>query len=379
MYKKNLHRVIITLLAFTCLSLNVFADEIQLNKDHPYRHVVVKGDTLWDISGKFLKNPWLWPKLWGMNRDEIRNPHLIYPGDVVILDLSGAYPRLRLLHETVKLEPTARIEPLAKEAIQTISPHVITPFLTQPLLIENDDLAAAPRIIAGADDRVIMSPGTRVYINEIQEENGANWDIYRPGAQLVDPDTKEVLGTEAIHLGDLNITRYGAPASADIFTAKEEIFAKDRLVIAPDEIRDQFVPHAPENQVKGRIIRIHGGVAGGVAEAGPNSVVAINLGQQDGLEVGHVLAVSRYGRIITDPEYIKPKQAINTASDLSGPPPVNFTKESKDASALEAGQVKLPDERVGLLMVFRTFDRVSYGLIMRSSNAIHTLDAVHTP
>ena len=143
-----------------------------------------------------------------------------------------------------------------------------------------------------------MSPGTRVYINEIQEENGANWDIYRPGAQLVDPDTKEVLGTEAIHLGDLNITRYGAPASADIFTAKEEIFAKDRLVIAPDEIRDQFVPHAPENQVKGRIIRIHGGVAGGVAEAGPNSVVAINLGQQDGLEVGHVLAVSRLAALL---------------------------------------------------------------------------------
>ena len=382
MYKKNLHRVIITLLAFTCLSLNVFADEIQLNKDHPYRHVVVKGDTLWDISGKFLKNPWLWPKLWGMNRDEIRNPHLIYPGDVVILDLSGAYPRLRLLHETVKLEPTARVEALEKEAIQTISPHVITPFLTQPLLIENDDLAAAPRIIAGADDRVIMSPGTRVYINEIKKENGENWDIYRPGAQLVDPDTKEVLGTEAIHLGDLNITRYGAPASADIFTAKEEIFVKDRLVIAPDEIRDQFIPHAPENQVKGRIIRIHGGVSGGVAEAGPNSVVAINLGQKDGLEVGHVLAVSRYGRIITDPEYKKSKSTFNPSpSDhSSGPPPVDFAKKSNQKEpALEAGQVKLPDERVGLLMVFRTFDRVSYGLIMRSSNAIHTLDAVHTP
>lgn len=121
MYKKKLHHAIITLVAFTCLSHNVFADEIQLKKDHPHRHVVVKGDTLWDISGKFLKDPWLWPKLWGMNRDEIRNPHLIYPGDVVILDLSGGDPRLRLLHETVKLEPTARVEELAKESIQTIS------------------------------------------------------------------------------------------------------------------------------------------------------------------------------------------------------------------------------------------------------------------
>ncbi len=390
MYKKKLHHAIITLLAFTCLSLNVFADEIQLKNDHPHRHIVVKGDTLWDISAKFLKDPWLWPKLWGMNRDEIRNPHLIYPGDVVVLDLSGGDPRLRLLHETVKLEPTARVEPLEKEAILTISPHVITPFLTQPLLIENDDLDSAPRIIAGPDNRVIMSPGTRVYINEIQEEAGANWNIYRPGEPLVDPDTRETLGTEALYLGDLNVTRFGAPASADIHTAKEEIFVKDRLVIAPDEIRDRFVPHAPETQVKGRILRIYGGVSGGVAEAGPNTVVAINLGKNDGLEVGHVLAISRYGRIIRDPEYApkgvvenKPKLKelnFDVSKDENGAPIVNFAKEpAKKEMVLEPGQVKLPDERVGLLMVFRTFHRVSYALIMRSSNAVFTLDAVHNP
>jgi LysM repeat protein len=390
MYNKKLHHTIIPLLAFTCLSLNVFADEIQLKKDHPHRHVVVKGDTLWDISAKFLKDPWLWPKLWGMNRDEIRNPHLIYPGEVVILDLSGGDPRLRLLHETVKLEPSVRVEPLEKEAIQTISPNVITPFLTQPLLIENDDLATAPRIIAGPDNRVIMSPGTRVYINDVKEENGANWDVYRPGEQFVDPDTKEILGTEAIYLGDLNVVRFGAPASADILNAKEEIFVKDRLVIATDEIRDRFVPHAPEKQVKGRILRIYGGVAGGVAEAGPNSVVAINLGTKDGLEVGHVLAVSRYGRIIQDPEYkptgiVEQKPALkelnfDVSRDENGAPIVNFAKEPVQKEPILApGQVKLPDERVGLLMVFRTFDRVSYGLIMRTSNAIFTLDAVQTP
>jgi len=390
MYKKKLHHAIITLLAFTCLSHNVFADEIQLKKDHPHRHVVVKGDTLWDISGKFLKDPWLWPKLWGMNRDEIRNPHLIYPGDVVILDLSGGDPRLRLLHETVKLEPTARVEELAKESIQTISPHIITPFLTQPLLIENDDLATAPRIIAGPDNRVIMSPGTRVYLNGIHEEDGPNWNIYRPGEAFVDPDTKEILGTEAIHLGDLNVVRFGEPASADIHAAKEEIFVKDRLVIATDEIRDRFVPHAPDKQVKGRILRIYGGVSGGVAEAGPNSVVAINLGQQDGLEIGHVLAISRYGRVIRDPEY-KPTGVVeqkpnlkelnfDVSRDENGAPIVNFAKEPvKKELILEPGQVKLPDERIGLLMVFRTFDRVSYGLIMRSSNSIFTLDAVQTP
>ncbi len=366
MYKKTLHHAIITLLALTCVSLNAFADEIKLKKDHPHRHVVVKGDTLWDISGKFLKDPWLWPKVWGFNRSEIRNPHLIYPGDVIVLDLSGAYPRLRLLSETVKLEPTARVEPLDKEAIQTISPHIITPFLDQPLLIENEDLASAPRIIAGQDDRVVFSPGTRVYINDVKEEYGANWDIYRPGEQFIDPDTKEVLGTEAIHLGDLNITRFGEPASADIMSAKEEIFVKDRLVLASDEIRDRFVPHAPEADVKGRIIRILGGVAGSVAEAGPHSVVAINLGQEEGIEVGHVLAISRYGRIVRDEEYEE--------KDLT-----EEEEAALEASGLEPGQVKLPDERIGLLMVFRTFNRVSYGLIMRSSNAVFTLDAVHTP
>lgn len=359
MHKKSLYTSIITLLALTCLSLNVFADEIQLQKNAPHRHVVVKGDTLWGISGRFLQNPWLWPQVWKMNRGEIKNPHLIYPGDVVVLDTSGKYPQLRLLHETITLEPGVRIEELEKEAIKTISPSVISPFLSQPLLIENDQLESAPRIIAAQDNRVIFSPGTRVYINNITESMGIHWDIYRPGEKFIDPDTKEVLGTEAVYLGDLNITDFGAPASADITHAKEEVFVKDRLVAASDEFRENYIPHAPENDIKGRILRIYGGVA----EAGPNSVVSINLGKQDGLEEGHVLAISRYGRTIKDPEF--KKTDIQSAADIE--------------NGLEPGQIKLPDERTGLLMVFRTFDRVSYGLIMNATNPIYTLDAVHTP
>lgn len=346
----------------TCLSLNAFADEVQLKENHPYRHVVVKGDTLWGISGQFLKNPWLWPKVWRMNRSQIKNPHLIYPGDVVVLDTSGQYPQLKLLSETITLEPTVRIEELEKEAIKTISPNVITPFLNQPLLIENDQLESSPRIIAGPDNRVILSPGSRVYINDIKEGNGEHWNVYRAGKKFIDPDTKEVLGTEAIHLGDLNITKYGEPASADIVTAKEEILVKDRLITASDQFQSSFVPHAPENEVKGRIIRVVGGVEGGVAEAGPNTVVAINLGKKDGLEAGHVLAISRHGRIIQDPEFNK-----------------KTAKKASTESSLKPGQIKLPNERVGLMMVFRTFDRVSYALIMNSSNAVFTLDAVHTP
>ncbi len=359
MHKKNCYSSIITLLTLACLSINVFADEIQLQKNAPHRHVVVKGDTLWGISGRFLQNPWLWPQVWKMNRAEIKNPHLIYPGDVVVLDTSGKYPQLRLLHETITLEPGVRIEALEKEAIRTISPSVISPFLSQPLLIENDQLESAPRIIAAQDNRVILSPGTRVYINDIAENKGIHWDIYRRGEKFIDPDTKEVLGTEAIYLGDLSITAFGAPASADITHAKEEIFVKDRLVAATNEFQENFVPHAPENDVNGRILRIYGGVA----EAGPSSVVSISLGKKDGLEEGHVLAISRYGRIISDPEF--KETDIQSAADI--------------ANGLEPGQVKLPDERTGLLMVFRTFDRVSYGLIMNASNPIYTLDSVHTP
>jgi hypothetical protein len=365
MHKKNLHHYIITLLTFTCLSINAFADEIQLKENHPYQHVVVKGDTLWDISATFLKDPWLWPKVWRMNRAQIKNPHLIYPGDVVVLDTSGENPQLRLLNETVTLDPTAKIEALEKEAIKTISPNVVMPFLNQPLLIENDQLETSPRIIAGQDNRVIFSPGSRVYVNNIKEEEGQHWNIYRAGDKFIDPDTKEVLGTEAIYLGDLGVTRFGEPASADIITAKEEILVKDRLVPAPDEFQSSFVPHAPENEVMGRILRIHGGVAGSVAEAGPNAVVSVNLGEKDGLEAGHVLAISRYGRVIQDPEYKK-----NDAKSESS---------NNAESSLKPGQVKLPDERVGLLMIFRTFDRVSYGLIMNTSGSVYTLDSVHTP
>ena len=352
-------RHIITLLVLSCLSFNATADDIQLQKNHPDRYVVVKGDTLWGISGKFLRDPWQWPKIWKMNRAEIKNPHWIYPGDVIVLDTSNGAPQLKLLHETVTLEPGVREEPLEKEAIYSIAPNVIGPFLSQPLLIENGKLDNAPRIIAGPDNRVVLSPGSRVYVNDIKEGEGLHWSIYRPGEQLTDPDTKEALGTEAIYLGDANISRYGAPATAEIVRAKEEIFTKDRLVVAPDEFKSSFVPHAPDTQINGRIMRIYGGVA----EGGPNTVVSINRGKRDGLEEGHVLAISRFGRVIKDPEYKESKDG----------------KKEDTSSTLEPGQVKLPDERVGLLMIFRTFDRVSYGLIMSTTDAVYTLDSVQTP
>jgi LysM domain len=382
---------IITLLVLACLSINAFAEDIALQKNHPDRHVVVKGDTLWGISSKFLKDPWQWPKVWRMNRGEIKNPHRIYPGDVVVFDGSGGSPRLRLLHETVNLRPGVRVEPLDQEAVQTISPNVITPFLSQPLMIENGQLDSSPRIIAGQDNRVVLSPGTRVYINNIKDGEGTHWNIYRPGDALRDPDTNEVLGTEAVYLGDVDIARYGAPATGDIVKAKEEIFTKDRLVVSPETFQNSFVPHAPEKQINARIIRFYGGVS----EGGANSVVSINRGKKDGLEEGHVLAISRHGRVITDPEYVKPKDDgrpaqknlkelnfdVNTGAD--GKKIVNFEKSPAAAkptqTVLAPGQVRLPDERIGLMMIFRTFDKVSYGLIMNTSDAVYAEDSISTP
>jgi len=382
-------RNIITLLTFCCLSFHLNAQEIELKKNHPERHVVVKGDTLWGISSKFLKDPWLWPKVWKLNRSQIKNPHLIYPGDVVFLDYSSGKPELRLLRETITLQPGVVEEPLDKVAISTIPLNVIAPFLSQPLVIEKNQLANSPRIIAGQDNRVVLSPGTKIYINKIEEEDGLDWFVYRPGQTLVDPDSKETLGVEAVYLGDARITKYGEPASATISKAKEEIFIKDRLVPAGDDAITNFVPHAPETDIRGRIIKIYGGLA----EAGPESIVAISRGSNDGLEIGHVLAINRYGRVIKDPEPSKETKDksdaktklkeldLEVSKDANGKPIVNSEKNAtkNGGLALEPGMIKLPDERVGLMMVFRVFDRISYGIIMQASESINTKDAVQTP
>src|SRR5690349_4777792 len=150
-----MYKYIITLLSLCCLALPAAADDLQLQENHPDRYVVVKGDTLWGISGKFLKDPWKWPKIWKMNRQQIKNPHWIYPGDVIVLDTSSGQPQLRLLRETVTLQPGIREEPLEKAPIPTIAPNVISPFLSQPLVIENDELNGAPTIIAGQENRVV--------------------------------------------------------------------------------------------------------------------------------------------------------------------------------------------------------------------------------
>lgn len=359
-------RRIITPLMLCCLIMPAIADDEVLRKDHPDRHVVVKGDTLWGISAKFLENPWLWPKVWQMNRAEIHNPHLIYPGDVVMLDYVNGQPQLRLLSETTttSLNPGIRVESLDREAVPTIAPNVIEPFLSKPLIIDADEIKQAASIVGGQQNRVVLAQGDKLYADKIAEGSERLWQAYREGKPLLDPVTKEILGIEAIYLGDVNVTRYGEPATLEVLRSKQEILVGDKLLAATESSATNFIPRAPETTVAGRILSVYGGVA----EAGNNAIVTLNLGKSDGMEPGHVLAIYREGlQVKKSAEKIKELESSRAYKELK--------KEARRAQTM----IKLPDERVGLLMVFRTFKRVSYALVMQANEPINVLDLVQTP
>lgn len=383
-----MNKHIIAPLLLCCLASVAQAEDIALKDGHPDRHVVVKGDTLWDISGKFLKDPWRWPQIWKMNREQIKNPHLIYPGDVVVLDTSSGEAQLRLLRETVTLEPGTRIEPLEKKPIPTIAPSAIAPFLSQPLVIEPDGMADAPSIVGTQEDRLILAPGTRIYADKIEEGAKLNWQIFRPGRDLVDPDSNEMLGVEAIYLGDARLTRIGDPSTLEILKAKEDIYKGDKMIQAPETLMGSFTPRAPEGDIQGRIMTS----LGGVAELGPNSIVTINRGSADGLEEGHVLAIYGQGATTTVPASKKtqpnsdggPTAYVNLDRDENG----ELARDEEGRIMVRVGDtadpgedrtIQLPDERIGLAMVFRTFERVSYALIIKAERPVHVLDKVQTP
>lgn len=332
------------------------AESVPLQEDVPTRYVVKKGDTLWDISARFLKNPWKWPDVWGINRDHIRNPHLIYPGDVILLDLSGATPRLKLEGvadggisrwygyelQTSELKPRMRSEALGL-AIPTISPKSIEPFLIRPLVVDPAQVAAAPVIVANTDQRVIVSAGDTAYVTGLDQRKGPKWQVYRQGRVFQDPDTKEVLGFEAVYLGDADVTGFGEISTVYIVRAQQEIAKGDRLALAPPLQNTPYIPRAPERSVRGRVIA---GADNTVFEMGTYSVLIMNRGARDGLEVGHVLGLYR----------------------SEGTIPLGENKN-----------VPLPEQRYGLVLVFRVFNKMSYGLVMASRRPVNVLDTVRNP
>jgi hypothetical protein len=325
----------------TTLAVAQGAKPIQLADGAPDRHIVTSGDTLWGISAKFLKDPYRWGEVWRMNADEIKNPHRIYPGQVIVLDRSGKEPRLRLA--TVTEQRREYIEPL-KKGIPSIPPQISEPFLSEPRVLDENGLTGAPRVVALQGDRVIAGAGDTVYTTEVTTPNKV-WQLFRPTKPLLDPDTKETLGHEALYLGTARMTQGGNPSSFLVLTSKQEIVRDDRLLVAPRQDVVNYIPHPPATMIQGKVLAIYSGVNFG----GPQSVITLNRGKADGLEPGHVLA-----------------------ADLAGAQVSNRYEGTKT-------NYQLPDARNGLLFVFRVFDRVSYALVMNATHPVVVGDTVRTP
>ncbi len=341
------------------LGAAAFAQPLELAKDAPDKYVVVKGDTLWDISGRFLQKPWRWPEIWQLNREQISNPHLIYPGDVVYLDTSSGSPRLRLgkpvggssgtttmaqTDERVeRAGPSVRSEPIAPAAVPTINAQAIEPFLSRPLIVDPAGLATHPRIVATQDGRVYLSRGELAYVRGVADDSVTDWHIYRSARPILDPDTRLPIAYEAEFVGTAKLERAGDPATFRIVATTEEVGPGDRLMPADRSAVLTYAPRPPASEVNGRIVSIYRGVA----QAARNSVVALNVGSANGLEVGHVLEIKEHGRIVPDRD----------------------TRE----------MIQLPGEPIGHLLVFRTFDKIAYGLIMKSSRDVSIGDDVSNP
>lgn len=323
---------------------------LELAPDAPDSHVVVRGDTLWGLSSRFLKDPYRWPEVWRMNDEQVKNPHRIYPGQVLILDRSGVQPRLRLgalvSSDVVKLSPEARASVDSLE-IPAIPAQVIAPFLSEPLVIEPEGFAGAPRIVATQESRVHTGNDDRIYVANADVQT-RSWQIYRPGKPLVDPDNGAVLGIEAIYLGDAR-TMSGPEndvTTMQVTSVKQEIGRGDRLVKATRPAVLSYMPHKPQQFVNSRVIALYNGVG----EGGRDSIVSITRGSMDGIEPGHVLALYRAGGLV--------------------------------ANRFEDGERithKLPDERYGLVFVFRVFERVSYALVTDASRPVMPGDSVRQP
>ncbi len=326
-------------------SAAISADTLKINPSHPDRYTVVKGDTLWDISGKFLHHPWKWPQLWESN-PQIKNPHLIYPGDVLSFSYVNGKPRLSL-SRNVKLSPTIR-ESSLQEAIKLIPADAISQFLTSPKVVDQQDLANSPYVIDFAGEHLIAGTGDRIYVRSIENPESLSYTVYRQGQPYVRPVTGEVLGYEAVYVADTTLQSAGDPATLSVNKANSEIRIGDRLMVSDaGELALNYFPHPPATEISGSIIS----VMNGVSQIGQHNIVVIDRGTADGVETGQIFDIYQRGRIVADPFH-----------DID-----------------ETTAVKLPDEIAGVLMVFRPFEKVSYALVMEATAALHVLDKIKTP
>lgn len=339
------------------------AAECKFRADAPDQHVVVRGDTLWDISARFLDNPWCWPQVWGLNKDQIKDPHWIYPGQTVWFDRTNQ--RLSLNRPgagaggaagdppTLRLSPQLRTEGLGKDAIASIPSSMIEPFLSQPMIVEPGDIAGAPRIAATPEARVIMGKNDKIYVKG-DLKGGTSFQVFRPGTELRDPETGKVIAHEAFYLGTVKLqAEAGKNVDVHTFTissARQEMNVGDLLRQAPPTPLMNYVPHQPQVHVDARVVAIYGGVD----SAGQNMVVSINRGSVDGLDIGSTLQLYHKGRTVVDPV----KQGV---------------------AGFNAGKLRLPDEQYGTLFVFRVFKNIAYGLIMQVTEPVKVGDVARSP
>ncbi len=344
-------RIISALVLALAATCSYAADKtLTLSESAPSQYTVVRGDTLWDISGKFLKEPWRWPEIWRLNKDQIKNPHRIYPGDVIYLerDANGnPYLSLRKGSQSASqsgLQPQIYSEQLT-EVIPPIPPNVIEPFLSMPLIVEEGEMDGVARIIATQEGRMVIGTGDTAYVTNADPEQ-KQWNVYRKGKPLYDPDDSSlVLGYEAFFLGTATQTRPGNPAIFEITTIKEEITRDDRLLPMHRQSLVDYIPHRPDAQIEGKIVSVYGGVGTG----GKFSIVSINRGSTDGLEIGHVLSMERNRVVVQRDEQDRKEEFV------------------------------IPALQTGLVFVFRVFDRISYALVMQADSPIEIGDFIRTP
>ncbi|MCL2875496.1 MAG: LysM peptidoglycan-binding domain-containing protein [Betaproteobacteria bacterium] len=317
-----------------------------ITTDAPDSYTVSRGDTLWGISARFLQEPWRWPEVWQMNEDEIKNPHFIYPGQIIVLDRNGPFLRLgkpigegNMPVGDGKLQPRVYQTPI-NEAISTIPLAAIAPFLTRPLVLDGKSFQGAATIVATETGRVYLAQGDTIFAKDVNEDVNT-WAIFRSTKPLIDPGNRQVLGHEAQYLGSARVKEFTNPVTLEIIEAVEEIGVNDKMLPIENELIFSYAPHAPRETIDTRLISIQRGVS----ETGKLSVIAIGAGKQNGLEPGHVVAMFR-----------------------------NRGKATHGRRTFA-----LPEKRYGSAMVFRVFDRVSYAIIMDTEGQATIGDAIRNP
>jgi hypothetical protein len=333
---------------------------VALAPNAPDSYVVKRGDTLWGIAKVFLRDPWFWPEIWQVNQ-QIQNPHLIYPGDTLRLVYIDGQPRLTLQRgimergDSARVLPRIRSQPL-EAAVTTIPYQTVAAFMSKPSVLANEQIKTAPYVFATRDSHVVISEGDIVYARGFSDpaEMGSHYNVIRVGDALRDPDDNRIVGYDGIFTGSGHVTRIGDPATLIMTESSRETEPGDKLFAGGVDVPLDFIPSPPKTRVNGRIMA----VSDGVTVIGQYQVVVINRGARDGLAPGNVLAVLEVGGSVRD--------TVNHGY-LGG------------MSRLGAKNVQLPNERTGTFMVFKTFDQISYGLIMEAKGIIRVADLVENP